>query len=556
MEDIFLRIHAKPGEAGVDPQRYAPCAMPFAVFTFRKEDRSMKKKFMGVIVVALVFLIFGLWDRSHAQKYGGTFTLGMYADILTPDLHRTIGNPTAQMGMLVAESLIDWNEECDFVPSLAESWRLSPDASEYTFFLRKGVLFHNGRELTAEEVKKSYDHLIDEKTASPRRAEFNNIKRIEAVDKYTVRFYLKGPDAGFLATLQPTNAFVTAPESFESKPPFPIGTGPFEFVEWKPRQYVKLKRFKNYWMKDKNGKQLPYVDEVILKPITDDTVRYTALRTGDVDWVWTLPFEQIPEIKRRSPAGIDASVRGGVRWIHIELNYSKGPTKDLRVRQAIAHAIDKKAIMEGLTWGIAPPESQIFAPGSQWYVQGIKDPYQEPDLAKARQLLKEAGYEKGFQLNTIVRNETFIMNIATLAQANLKKVGIDLQLEILDRATHEARQGKNQFEVNPSHLTFVPDPDGLYNIYFHSKSAMNFVRYDNPEYDKVVEEGRRTVDISRRKEVYRKALELLNKDIPHIFLGHYPIAQASRTYLIHMKSYARGDISWSDGGVSHAWIDK
>lgn len=516
----------------------------------------MKKTFAGMVIAVVFVSVFGLTGPSHAQKYGGTFTLGMYADILTPDLHRTIGNPTAQFGMLVAESLVNWNENCDFVPSLAESWKTSPDASEYTFSLRKGVLFHNGRELTAEEVKKSYDHLIDEKTASPRRAEFSNIKRIEALDKYTVKFYLKGPDAGFLATLQPTNSFVTASESFESKPPFPIGTGPFEFVEWKPRQYVKLKRFKNYWGKDKNGKQLPYVDEVILRPITDDMVRYTSLRTGDVDWVWTLPFEQIPEIKKKPPAGVDASVRGGVRWIHVELNYNKGPTKDLRVRQAIAHAIDKNAIMDGLTWGIAPPETQIFAPGSQWYVQGLKDPYREPDLAKARQLLKEAGYEKGLQLNAIVRNETFIMNLATLIQANLKKAGIDLKLEILDRATHEARQDKGQFEVNPSHLTFVPDPDGLYNVYFHSKSAMNFAGYNNSEYDKLVEDGRRTVEIAKRKEIYRKALELLNKDLPHIFIGHYPIAQASRSYLKNMKTNSRGDISWSDGGVSHAWIDK
>ena len=516
----------------------------------------MKKRFMSMAVAVAFVSVVGFMGRGEAQKYGGTLTLGMYADILTPDLHRTIGNPTAQFGMLVAESLIDWNEECDFVPSLAESWKISPDASEYTFFLRKGVLFHNGREMTAEEVKKSYDHLIDEKTASPRRGEFGNIKRIEVVDKYSVKFYLKGPDASFLVALQPTTAFITAPESFESKPPHPIGTGPFEFVEWKPRQYVKLKRFKNYWAKDKNGKQIPYVDEVILKVVPDDTVRYTALRTGDVDWVWALPFEQIPGIRKNPPAGIDPSVKGGVRWIFVQVNCAKGPTKDLRVRQAIAHAIDKKSIMDGLTWGIASPETQMFAPGSQWYVQGLKDPYREPDFARARQLLKEAGYEKGLQLTAIVRNETFVVNLATLAQANLKKAGIDLQLEVMDFASWESKQNKGQFDVNPSHLTFVPDPDGLYYIYFHSKSPQNDARYDNPEYDRLMEEGRRTIDIAKRKEIYRKALELLNRDLPRIFLGHYPIAQASRTYLKNMKTNSRGDIIWSDGGVGHAWIDK
>lgn len=516
----------------------------------------MRKLRTGIIAGVSFACIIISADFSEAQKYGGTLTLGMYADIMTPDLHRTLGNPTAQFGMLVAESLVDWNEECDFVPSLAESWKISPDASEYTFFLRKGVLFHNGREMTAEDVKKSYEHLIDEKTASPRRGEFVSIKRIEAVDKYTVKFYLKGPDASFITALQPTNAFITAPECLESKPPHPIGTGPFEFVEWKPRQYIKLKRFKNYWARDKQGRQLPFVDEVILKVIPDDTVRYTALRTGDVDWVWTLPFEQIPEIRKNPPAGIELSIRGGVRWIHIMLNCAKGPTQDLRVRQAIAHAIDKDAMMEGLTWGVAPPQNQIFAPGSQWHVQGIKDPYREPDLAKARQLLKEAGYEKGLRLNAIVRNESFIVNLATLAQANLKKAGIDLQLDIMDFASWQSRQSQGQFDVNPNHLTFVPDPDGLYYVYFHSKSTQNEAKYNNPEYDKLVEEGRRTPDPARRKEIYRKALDILNRDLPRIFLGHLPIAQASRTYLKNMKTNARGDIIWSDGGAGHAWIDK
>ncbi len=170
--------------------------------------------------------------------------------------------------------------------------------------------------------------------------------------------------------------------------------------------------------------------------------------------------------------------------------------------------------------------------------------------------MKEAGYEKGLQLSTIVRNESFVMNLATLAQANLKKAGIDLQLEVMDWPSRESRHEKGLFDATLSHLTFVPDPDGVYNPFFHSKSALNYMRYSNPEYDRLVEEGRRTVDISKRKEIYRKALDLLNRDLPLIFLGHYPIAQASRTYLKNMKTNARGDIIWSGGGVGQAWIDK
>lgn len=515
----------------------------------------MKKRFIGSIMVTVFICIFGFVGKGEAQQYGGTLKLGMYSDIHTPDLHRTVGNPTAQFAILVSEPMLAYDEQCNLVPELVESWKVSPDATECTFFVRKGVLFHNGRELTAEDLKKNVDHMRNPKTRSPFRAQFKSIKKSEVIDKYTVKFYFKESYADFLSPFR-RPLYITAPESFESNPPHPIGTGPFEFVEWKARQYVKVRRFKGYWKKDKNGNQLPYVDEVILKPITDDTVRYMALRTGDVDWIWALPFEQILEMRKNPPEGVVPSIRGGVRWIHLNLNCASGPTKDFRVRQAIAYALDKKALLDGLTWGIAPFDPQIFPPGNKWYVEGVEDPYAEANLPKARQLLKEAGYEKGVQLNAIVRNETFIMNLALLAQGQLRKAGIDLRLEMMDRASHQSWQVRRQFNVNPTHLAFYPEPDSLYARYFHSGERQNYAGYNNPEYDKLVEEASRTLEIEKRKGLYAKALGLLHRDLPHIFFGHYPIVQASRTYLKNMKSNARGDIVWAYGGAAFAWIEK
>ncbi len=516
----------------------------------------MKKKSMSTVAATVFIFVLGLAVNSGAQKYGGTLTLGMYSDIQNPDLHRTTGNPTSQMGILIAEGLVEYDEQCNAVPGVAESWKANEDATEYTFFLRKGIRFHNGRELTAEDVKKSSEHIANPKTRSPRAGGFKSVDRIEAVDTHTVKFYLKGPDAAFPDALVSLIAFITAEESFEAKPPRPIGTGPFEFVEWQPRQYVKLKRFKNYWKKDKDGNRLPYVDEVILKPIVDDTVRYTMLRTGDVDWIFELPFEQVPELTKKTPPGIVTAIKGGVRWFFLMFQTQRGPLKDVRVRQAIASALDKKAIMDGLTWGIATPEAQPYFRGSEWYFP-IKDPYAKPDLEKARRLLREAGYEKGVQLVTIVRNETVIMNLATLAQAQLKKAAIDLKLELIDRATHTARQEKGDWDVNPGHLAFYSDPDNIYGDYMYGKSLRsNYGRYNNPEYDKLMEEGRRISDTAKRKEIYRKGLEILTRDVPYVFLGHLPVAQASRSRLKNMKTNCRGDVRWSGGGADHAWIER
>lgn len=507
------------------------------------------------MAVTIFVCTFGLVGESGAQKYGGKLVLGMIADVRTLDPHRQTGNPTNQVLSLITPGLVEMGEDGKISPGVAESWKASSDAREFTFFLRKGVMFHNGREMVADDVKKSYDHIGDPKTRSPKRGNFKVIKRIEVIDKYTVKFYLKEPFSAFGSAFFGGNAPIIPSETFDTKRP--VGTGPFEFVEWKPRQYLKVKRFKNYWKKDKKGNRLPYLDEVIFKPITDDTVRYTGLRAGDLDFVFSLPFAQVPGLLKKAPKGIVPAIKAGSRWFYVNLHTKRGPLKDVRVRQAIAYALDKKAIMDGLTWGISGPEAQPYPPTSEWYLRNVRDPYQEQDLPKARKLLKEAGHTKGFQLVAIVRNETPIMNLATLVQAQLKKIGIDLKLEIMDRATHQGRQRKtHDFDVNPGHLGFYPDPDSIFYRFNHSGGRDSWGLYGNPEYDKLVEQARSTIDRAKRKEIYRKTLKMLHRDVHFIFLGHLPVAQAWRSHVKGLKTNIRGDIAWDKGGIAYAWIEK
>jgi peptide/nickel transport system substrate-binding protein len=474
-------------------------------------------------------------------------TLGMIADIQRLDPHRQTGNPTNQVLSLITESLLEMDENGVISPGLAESWEASGDSKEWTFKMRRGVMFHNGREMVADDVKKSYDHIRDPKTQSPKRGNFDLIDRIEVVDRYTVKFYLKEPAAGFGAEYFGGNAPIIPPETFDTNRP--VGTGPFEFVEWKPRQYLKAKRFKNYWRKGR-----PYLDEIIFRPITDDTVRYTGLRTGDIDFDFSLDFAELPKLLKKPPEGVVLSVKGGSRWFYVNLQTQRGPLKDVRVRQAIAYAINKKDIMNGLTWGLARPEAQPYPSTSEWYMADVKD--RETDLPQAKKLLEEAGYGKGLQLVTIVRNETPIMNLVTLLQAQLKQVGIDLSLEVMDRATHQRRQTKHDFDVNPGHLGFYADPDAIYARYNSTGEPNNYGGYSNPDFDKLMEEGRRTANKPKRKEIYRKALLILNRDLPFVFLGHLPVAQGWRSNIKGFKTNIRGDIAFHGGGVAHAWIEK
>ena len=352
----------------------------------------MIKKFLGLsLIVASAVFSSDCADQTDRDPHGGTLVLGMIADIQRADPHRQTGNPSNQVFSLITESLVELDEQGRVSPGIAESWQVSGDAREHTFFLRKGVLFHNNREMVADDVKQSYLHMQDPATGSPKRADFAMIERIEVVDRYTVKFYLNEPNAGFGATYFGGNAPIIPPETFDTD--HPVGTGPFQFVEWKPRQHVRVRRFNHYW---KAG--LPYVEEIIFRPVVDDTVRYTGLLAGDLDFIFSLPFALLPALSNSPPSGIVPAIQGGSRWFFLNLQTQRGPLKEVRVRQAIAYALDKSAIMEGVSWGYSQPEAQPYPPGSEWYFSDVEDPYLEPDLEEARSLLQQAGYSEGFEL--------------------------------------------------------------------------------------------------------------------------------------------------------------
>ncbi|MEE8348460.1 MAG: ABC transporter substrate-binding protein [Acidobacteriota bacterium] len=510
----------------------------------------MREKILGLtlILVAAVFSNCQAVERDQGP-YGGTLVLGMMADIQRADPHRQTGNPSNQVFSLITESLVELDELGRVSPGIAESWQVSDDAREHTFFLRQGVLFHNDRELVADDVRLSYQHMQDPATRSPKRADFAIIERIEVIDKYTVRFHLKEPNAGFGATYFGGNAPIIPPETFDSD--HPVGSGPFQFVEWKPRQYLKVRRFEHYW-----NTGLPYVEEIIFRPVVDDTVRYTGLLAGDLDFAFSLPFAQLPMLSSSPPAGIVPSIKGGSRWFFLNLHTQRGPLKEVRVRQAIAYALDKNVIMEGVSWGYSKPEAQPYPPGSEWYFPDVDDPYMEPNLERARSLLQQAGYPEGFELIAIVRNETLITDLAMLVQDQLARIGIKVKLEVMDRASHLARQSQHDFDLNPGHMGFFPDPGEIFYRLNHTGVPDNWGLFSNPKFDELVEQGRETVDLARRKEIYSQALGILNEEIHFIYLGHLPVAQAWRSRVKGLKTNIRGDIAFHGGGMAYAWIEE
>ena len=502
--------------------------------------------------------VFALTSPTLAQKYGGTLKIGMDSDVRSPDIARRAGNPTVQYGSLMGEGLIDYDEQCNIVPGLATHWDISDDAKTYTFHLRKGVKFHNGREMTADDVAANYAFRLDKKNKSRARSRFRRAgaKSWKVIDKHTIEFTLKKPSVAFHNVFDARKSHIVAPESFNSKPPHPIGTGPFKFVEWKPSQYMKMVRHDQYWKKDKNGNKLPYVDAVIVKPLKDATTRFLALKSGDIDWNYGLPFDQIPQIKKKTPDWMTPQIRRGSRWIFMQLQQKhKGPLQDKRVRQAVAYALDKKEILDGLTWGLASPENQIYPPGQKWYFKNVPDPYAKGNVKKAKQLMAEAGYTDGIELTMIIRNQTFHLNFGTLVQAQLKKAGIKVKFRVLDYAAHRKAARKKNWDLNLGNYSFLPDPDWRYRTQLESRASANFGSYKNKKVDKLFKKSRGETDPKKRRAMYREALQLINEDGVILFFGHLPLAKASRKGLKNFVTNCQGDTRWAYGGASHAWFE-
>jgi ABC-type transport system substrate-binding protein len=295
----------------------------------------------------------------QAGKPGGTLTFAIAKDIthLNP-LVRT-SSTDQSVRELMFEPLLDRDERGNIVPKLAESWDVSPDSKVFTFKLRRGVKFHDGQEMTAEDALFAIDYTLDPNNGAHGREALTLVERAEVVDPYTLRFYLSQPSASFLAVLTSIQPFSVIPkgsleEAVDKPIAFPPGTGPFKFVEWQPLQQIVLERNDDYW-----GEKA-YLDRLILRPIADGTVRMTAVRAGDVDLVERTAYEWVREIKDGKLPGIGYAEASTAGFREIVFNVAAPPFDSKKLRQAVAHALDKREILHAAFFGFGEPGDQFY----------------------------------------------------------------------------------------------------------------------------------------------------------------------------------------------------
>jgi len=462
--------------------------------------------------------------------------------------HLEGADPWQRRRPLIYENLVWIDYDMQPKPQLATSWEIK-NPTTYLFHLRKGVKFHNGNEMTAEDVKYSYERVMDPKVGSGGRGDIIAIDTIEVVDKYTVRFRLKFPSASFLVALGGKyNAVI--PKDFvktgNELRAAACGTGPFKLEKFEPTSVLHLSRFGGYW-----DQANIHLDEIRVMIVPDESSIIAGLRSGTID---IAAFEDTKNyfivqkeknlVTYRSPS---------VRWEFLDLmgdtlpdketgKVTKYLTADFRVRQAIKLCIDKDAILQVAGNGIGQPAGILPPALKLWALDREELPLETRDVARAKQLLKEAGYGSGLELT--IRNIVGMPQLAAAVQIiseNCAEAGIKVKIDTVDIGIwiKDYMGGKAPCTMNS--VGNLIDPDLALYRHFHSRpGGFDPRRFGNPYTDALLDEGRRAMNLKQRQAIYRSVQVILAQMACVIPLYSADMVYAAQKYVKNLRLHPSG----------------
>lgn len=481
---------------------------------------------------------------------GGTLNFGIASGDVTVGVDPQViqGQRTEWVLGQIAEGLVNRDVAGNPVPWLAKSWTIEDEGRVYRFTLRPGVAFHNGRPMTAEDVKFSIKRIQDPKTASFQRQQMAIVQAIETPDPQTVVMRLKEPFSPFIAYLSGLTATVIAKECVRDDGSItqPIATGPFRLVDWQRNGPVTLARHDGYWQTG-----LPHLDRIVFKPLPDEATRLVALRTGQVDFIEGLPPQLVPRLLANQNRGFVLSVTPGTTWHMAIMNTTRPPFDDVRVRQAVRLAIDRQQMALARTAGLGRAAADTWPEGSFW---STGEPPPKRDVARAKALLAEAGHPGGLRFTIEVRD--VFLDDAQVLQQQLKEAGLDATLRVVDWAALRPEMMKHTYDMVVSSAGAYADPDSRYGRFYTAAGAANYFAggYHNDEIDKLLEQGRVLSDPGQRKPIYRRIEDIIQNEAPHVILYIAPAAYAWSNRLQDLRIGADGYMAVSDGGLAQAWL--
>jgi peptide/nickel transport system substrate-binding protein len=511
----------------------------------RKEGSAVIHRFL----LAVVVVVMALSGAAPGLAAGRDMVIGLGGDatslnpvIATDGISYTVEWP-------IFDSLLELDANLTVRPLLAESWEVSKDGLTYTFKLKKGVKWHDGKPFTARDVAFTFYSVLDPKVTTPHRAYFDALvgfpeltakdnpkrpdelatKPIEVLDDHTVRFRLRYPSGSFLAVLVNPRAGIV-PEhvlkgadlntaEFNRKP---VGTGPFKFVEWRRGERIVMEANEQYHA----GR--PALNRLIFRIIPDAVVLLQELKAGGVDFIENPPLTEVARLKQT--AGLKVLIADNTSYTYVGWRQDVAPFNDVRVRRALNHAVDVPSIVREVLQGYAAISTGQFPPSSWAFDPSVK-PYAY-DPARAKALLAEAGFKPGpdgvlvkdgkrlsFSLRHDQANQS-VKDTAVIVQEYLKRVGVEVTLEALDWPTFVKKLFASDFEGIVVGWTNHHDPDPFAYTIWHSSQwkGRNFAHYKNPRVDELLEQARRTAVVAERKRAYAEFSRVLMDDAPYVFL--------------------------------------
>jgi peptide/nickel transport system substrate-binding protein len=503
--------------------------------------------------------------QDATPKMGGILTVGLQADPTALDPQKQSLTAIWRVVEHFYQGLTGIAADLSPYPLLAESYEVSEDGLTITFKLRQGVTFHDGAVMTSDDVVFSYKRLLDPATASTNAsnllgvvgaADFNSgasteIAGLVAVDDHTIQLTLDAPDASiFVVLASPASAvfnraFTEANNNDLSQ--VVNGTGPFKFVEYIPNTSVSVEKHTEYWEEG-----LPLLDGMEMLIVPTDVARTASIVQGATDLIEYAPLADIQTFLD-DPDNFTVAGDSNTNIRYMSFNFDVEPFGDLRVRQAIAKAVDRGPIVDSAVFGYGTAVSTLFPPDF-WAVLPTENA--APDLEGAKALLAEAGYPDGFDtMITSWAQYSFLSNAAVVLQEQLRQIGINGELNLVENATMIADvhvPASKNFEIGVSGTSGYVDPHPLISANFTTNGTGNSMAYSNAEVDALVEQGMVETDLAARTEIYQKVQEHLIADIPWVFLF---VANQFEV----MKADVKGYYHIATGsGVSYkeVWLDR
>lgn len=463
--------------------------------------------------LALVFAL-GLTPAALAQ----TFRIALQEDPDALDPHK--GNTYVGRVVFAAlcDKLVDITPKLEFVPQLATSWEIAPDGMAITMKLREGVKFHDGEAFDAAAVKANLERaqtLAD----SRRKSEVASIDTVEIIDPLSIRLKLKKPDSTLISSLSDRAGMMLSPKSFSGDVAAkPICAGPYKFVERVQNDRIVLERFADYW-----DKANYHFDRLVYRSIPDTTVRLANLRSGDLDMLERLAPTDTKSVQ--ADANLKYVPITGLGYQGLTINVGNGPAadnplgKDKRVRQALSLAIDRKVISDVVFEGTFPPAVQPFPPSSFAYNPDIK--IAERDVAKAKELLKEAGVKTPIDVEIQAANNPVFLRLVEVVQAMAAEAGFNVKIRSTEFATLIREQVAGRFQASSIGWSGRVDPDGNAHVFWTTGGGQNDGKFSNPEVDKLMNEARTVYDPAARRKLYDAVQKITQDETPIIYLLHW-----------------------------------